>query len=34
MSRIYGGIHYMFDNVDGLTCGRQIGQLAVSQFLT
>jgi hypothetical protein len=34
MSRIYGGIHFMFDNVDGLACGRQIGNLVATQFLT
>ena len=26
MSRIYGGIHWAFDNVDGLACGREIGE--------
>jgi membrane-associated phospholipid phosphatase len=30
MSRIYGGIHYQFDNQDGLRLGRQIGQYVVS----
>jgi membrane-associated phospholipid phosphatase len=25
MSRIYGGIHYSFDNADGLKLGRQVG---------
>jgi hypothetical protein len=29
MSRIYGGIHFAFDNTAGLTLGRSIGQLAV-----
>jgi hypothetical protein len=24
MSRIYGGIHWSFDNTDGLKCGREI----------
>jgi hypothetical protein len=26
MSRIYGGIHWSFDNADGLKCGREIGE--------
>ena len=26
MSRIYGGIHWAFDNTDGLACGREIGE--------
>ncbi len=26
MSRIYGGIHYQFDNTDGLAVGRALGQ--------
>jgi hypothetical protein len=26
MSRIYGGIHWSFDNTDGLACGREIGE--------
>jgi hypothetical protein len=26
ISRLYGGIHYTFDNNDGLTCGQCIGQ--------
>lgn len=26
MSRIYGGIHWQFDNADGLKCGREIGE--------
>ena len=25
-SRIYGGIHWAFDNTDGLACGREIGE--------
>jgi hypothetical protein len=28
MSRIYGGIHWAFDNADGLACGREIGEFA------
>jgi membrane-associated phospholipid phosphatase len=28
MSRIYGGIHFMDDNTDGLALGRQVGLLA------
>ncbi|MCE9567781.1 MAG: vanadium-dependent haloperoxidase [Planctomycetes bacterium] len=31
-SRIYGGIHYQFDNQDGLKVGRQIGQLVLAHF--
>ena len=30
MSRLYGGIHFRFDNEDGLVLGRKIGKLAVS----
>jgi hypothetical protein len=26
MSRIYGGIHWQFDNRDGLQMGRQLGE--------
>jgi membrane-associated phospholipid phosphatase len=26
MSRIYGGIHFMFSNLEGLACGQQVGQ--------
>jgi membrane-associated phospholipid phosphatase len=26
MSRIYGGIHWAFDNADGLRCGREVGE--------
>ena len=33
MSRIYGGIHWDFDNTDGLTCGRQVaGYVAEHHF--
>jgi hypothetical protein len=31
MSRLYGGIHYRFDNEIGLTLGRSIGQLAIQR---
>jgi FG-GAP-like repeat/PAP2 superfamily len=34
MSRIYGGIHYSFDNADGLSTGRALGQLVVNNFLS
>jgi hypothetical protein len=27
MLRLYGGIHYAFDNDDGLSAGRRIGDL-------
>jgi hypothetical protein len=30
LSRLYGGIHYRFDNEKGLELGRRIGQLAVA----
>ena len=26
MSRIYGGIHWQFDNADGLQVGRTLGE--------
>jgi hypothetical protein len=29
LSRLYGGIHYRFDNDRGRDCGFKIGQLAV-----
>lgn len=31
MSRLYGGIHYRFDNDAGLATGREIGRLAVTR---
>ncbi len=33
MSRIYGGIHYSFDNTAGLASGRSIGQLVINSAL-
>ena len=33
VSRIYGGIHYSFDNTAGLTAGHAIGQLVVNSAL-
>ena len=33
LSRIYGGIHYSFDNVDGLSSGRALGGFVVGNFL-
>jgi membrane-associated phospholipid phosphatase len=33
MSRIYGGIHWQFDNVDGLNVGRTLGQYVVHNTL-
>jgi hypothetical protein len=33
ISRIYGGIHYDFDNTDGLNSGKQIGQYVLSHLL-
>jgi hypothetical protein len=32
MSRIYGGIHVMADNISGLTLGNQIGTQVVENF--
>jgi hypothetical protein len=32
MSRIYGGIHYSFDNKDGLKLGRAIGEHVAQNF--
>ena len=31
MSRLYGGIHYRFDNDDGLKVGRKVGVLALNK---
>jgi hypothetical protein len=33
MSRIYGGIHFMPANLEGLNCGRQIGTFVASNFM-
>jgi hypothetical protein len=33
MSRLYGGIHFMSANVDGLTAGRNVGNYVVQNFL-
>jgi hypothetical protein len=32
MSRIYGGIHWHFDNTDGLKCGRSVAEYVVKNF--
>lgn len=32
MSRIYGGIHWDFDNREGLTCGRKLGEYVATHF--
>ena len=32
MSRLYGGIHYRFDNDEGLKVGKQVGELIVSRL--
>src|SRR5262249_35973851 len=32
MSRVYGGIHYSFDNTDGLKLGREIGEHVAKNF--
>ncbi len=34
ISRIYGGIHFNFDNVEGLKLGEKIGLLIAGKFLT
>jgi hypothetical protein len=34
MSRIYGGIHWQFDNTDGLTTGRALADYVTQNFLT
>ena len=33
MSRIYGGIHYMFDNTEGLACGQKVGSYVLAHAL-
>jgi hypothetical protein len=33
MSRIYGGIHFQFDNMEGLASGRKIGALVAASLL-
>lgn len=33
MSRLYGGIHYRFDNEEGLKAGKQIGELVVRKLI-
>jgi hypothetical protein len=33
MSRIYGGIHFQFDNVEGKRCGQKIGDYVSANFL-
>ncbi len=33
-SRIYGGIHWEFDNADGLATGRALGEYVTQNFLT
>jgi hypothetical protein len=32
LSRLYGGIHYRFDNAEGNTCGKHIGELLVQRL--
>jgi len=32
MSRIYGGIHWDFDNTAGLKCGREVGEYVAKNF--
>jgi hypothetical protein len=33
MSRVYGGFHFMFDNVAGKECGRKVGDYISANFL-
>lgn len=33
MSRIYGGIHFQFDNTEGKACGKKIGDYVSANFL-
>jgi len=33
MSRIYGGIHFQFDNIEGKRCGERIGNYVSANFL-
>ncbi|MEG4209415.1 chemotaxis protein CheB [Microcoleus sp. S13_B4] len=33
MSRLYGGIHFMSANVDGLSAGRKVGNYVIQNFL-
>jgi PAP2 superfamily len=32
MSRLYGGIHYRFDNTEGNTCGKKLGEFVVQRL--
>ena len=32
MSRLYGGIHYRFDNVEGNKAGKQVGEMVVTRL--
>ena len=32
MSRLYGGIHYRFDNEQGLVVGKKVGELIVQRL--
>ena len=32
MSRLYGGIHYRFDNVNGAVAGKKLGELVVQRI--
>jgi membrane-associated phospholipid phosphatase len=32
ISRLYGGIHYRSDNVEGLVIGRRVGQVALRAY--
>jgi hypothetical protein len=32
LSRLYGGIHYRFDNVEGNKAGRRVGEMVVTRL--
>jgi hypothetical protein len=32
-SRIYGGIHWQFDNTEGLHCGREVGEYVSKYYM-
>ena len=32
LSRLYGGIHYRFDNVEGNKAGRLVGEMVVNRL--
>jgi hypothetical protein len=34
LSRVYLGIHFRYDSIEGYNLGKQIGEYAVTNFLT